>query len=95
MKIVNQELLKQLMDGKVTIHYRPSHKVHGMYGKLKAVLKKAFPYDIAPSGESNYYRRHNGNPDAWTGSEYDDNYAVVSIDDFFKPSEIGINYQIY
>jgi len=95
MEIVNQELLQQLKDGKVTIHYEPSYRVKGALKKLTKICKTAFPNDINPTGESNFYRRHYSDYNSWSATIYDDGYEIVSIDDFFKPSEININYEIF
>lgn len=95
MEIENQELLQQLKDGKVTIYYRPSYRLPGKLEKLILVLGKAFPKDLKPTGESIYYRRNIQDSGYWAGSNYHDEHTVVTIDDFFKPSEVNINYEIF
>lgn len=95
MEELNQQLINQLKNGEITIYYTPSRGAKENLKKLIRVLKTAFPEDIAPSGESIYYRRHSNIPIRWTGTNYDDGYREVLIDDFFKPSEVSINYSIY
>lgn len=88
-------MLYQLRNGEITIHYSPSSGSKDNLKKLTRVLKTVFPEDTGPSGESNYYRRHSNSFSQWTASINPDGYRIVLIDDFFKPSEVNINYSIY
>jgi predicted RNA-binding protein with PUA-like domain len=93
MREINEELVQQLIDQKISIIYGALGKRGDIEG-LTQVLKKAFPSDGNPSGTSDYYIASSHKGSCWSGSGvvY---YTPVPLEKFFQTEIISSNYQIF
>ena len=99
MEVLNRVLIRQFRGRSIIIKYMRSSSLSDLQ-KLKSILREAYPDSAdTPTGTANYYfgSRHGH---TWNGTDDPDTslegqFSIVSIDDFFQPSEISINYQIY
>jgi hypothetical protein len=96
MEEINEQLLQKFKEGKILIKYMKSTNKEDLI-KLRSIIKKAFPIDGSiPEGNAKYYQASLSGM-SWTGTDTFDEeyYVIVPLDDFFKPSEVNINYEIF
>jgi hypothetical protein len=96
MEEINEQLLQKFKERKILIKYMKSTNKEDLI-KLRSILKKAFPIDASiPEGNAKYYEASLSGM-SWTGTDTfdEENDTIVPLDDFFKPSEVNINYEIF